>query len=236
MDHARRTGEIVLRLYGWSAPTLSFGRNQRVCGDSGYDPDRLRDRGIAAVRRPTGGRSILHDREVTYSVTARDDALGKLSESYARINRLLIAGLNALGVEARVASTARALPPGPTPCFDHPSNGELVHAGRKLVGSAQWRQDSALLQHGSILVEDDQQVLAALLRTPIASHPVAGPATLRAALDRVPSSREVAAALFAAVCDLEDASASPMELDESTVALATDLAVHYSDERWTWRR
>src|SRR6185312_6462234 len=66
MAHAARTGQWVLRVYAWSSPTLSFGRNQRALG--AYDRARLAERGIDVVRRPTGGRAILHDREVTYSV------------------------------------------------------------------------------------------------------------------------------------------------------------------------
>ena len=66
MAHASRTGQWVLRVYSWSAPTLSFGRNQVAL--NAYDRSRLAERGIDVVRRPTGGRAILHDREVTYSV------------------------------------------------------------------------------------------------------------------------------------------------------------------------
>lgn len=233
MGHARRTGESVLRVYGWSAPTLSFGRNQTACG--GYDAGRLREQGVAVVRRPTGGRAILHHREVTYSVVATDGALGDLRESYARINRLLVAALGALGVEAHVVeSTRRAVAPGLAPCFDHPSAGELVHRDRKLAGSAQWRHDGALLQHGSILVEDDQQLLPSLL-----VHPTplpAPPATLIDALGRAPSLDEVAGSLFDAVRCLEDAAAEPLCLDDPLRDDATQLLERYTDEEWTWRR
>ena len=91
MCYARDTGRWVLRVYSWRAPTLSLGRNQTARG--GYDLERLADRGIAVVRRPTGGRAILHDREVTYSVVGPVADAGDLRESYGRINRLLLAGL-----------------------------------------------------------------------------------------------------------------------------------------------
>ena len=68
MSRARRSGETVLRVYGWAAPTLSFGRHQRALGE--YDEAALLRAGVGVVRRPTGGRALLHDREVTYSVTA----------------------------------------------------------------------------------------------------------------------------------------------------------------------
>lgn len=233
MARARRTGETVLRVYGWNAPTLSFGRNQTARG--GYDPERLRAEGVAVVRRPTGGRAILHHREITYSVAAPAGAMGELRESYTRINRLLVAALHALGVEASVvASTPHAAAPGLTPCFDHPSTGELVHGDRKLVGSAQWRHDGALLQHGSILVEDDQQLLPSLL-----VHPTplpAPPATLADALGRVPSLDEVADRLFDAVRRLEDPSAEPFTPDDQLRDDARDLLARYTDDAWTWRR
>src|SRR4051812_2440297 len=92
---AAHTGETVFSVYSWNAPTLSFGRNQPASGH--YDPHKLRDSGVGVVRRPTGGRAILHDREVTYSVTAPLDDQLPLRETYARINRILQSGLSRLG-------------------------------------------------------------------------------------------------------------------------------------------
>src|SRR6185295_10556134 len=68
MDRARESGEIVFSVYEWAVPTLSFGRNQTAAGL--YDRGLLNARGVDVVRRPTGGRSLLHHRELTYSVTA----------------------------------------------------------------------------------------------------------------------------------------------------------------------
>src|SRR5205814_2393375 len=119
--------------------------------------------GLDVVRRPTGGRAILHDREITYSVTAPVRDAGDLRESYERINRLLLSALHSIGVSASVAVAAtRSVAPGMAPCFDEPTPGELTLAGRKLAGSAQWRSEDALLQHGSILIADDQSLLATL--------------------------------------------------------------------------
>jgi lipoate-protein ligase A len=232
-ERARSTGESVLRVYGWLRPTLSFGRNQTARGR--YDEERLRRAGIGLVRRPTGGRAVLHDREVTYSVTAPAAAGASLAESYARINRLLCDGLRRLGVAAEVAvGTGRAPRPGVAPCFEAPTVGELVLGGRKLAGSAQWRNDGALLQHGSILVEDDQSAVTGLLRRPETTPPP--PATLRAALGRAPEVAEVAAALFEAVRRLEDAGATPLSPDEVPRPRAETLRARYDDHRWTWRR
>ncbi|MFN2563739.1 MAG: hypothetical protein ABR499_01840, partial [Gemmatimonadaceae bacterium] len=88
-----------------------------------YDPATLADAGVAVVRRPTGGRAILHDREVTYSVTAPSADAGALRESYRRINRLLIDGLSALGAAAQIATTTRVTALDLSPCFERPSPG-----------------------------------------------------------------------------------------------------------------
>ena len=239
MAHASRTGDWVLRVYSWSSPTVSFGRNQ-VALDA-YDRDRLAARGIDVVRRPTGGRAILHDREVTYSVVGPSRDAGDLGESYARINRLLIAALHRLGLDAKVVDRIDPAPgtselerPGPIPCFHHPSAGEITLHGRKLVGSAQWRSSDALLQHGSILVDDDQVQLSSLAT--VMTGDIPRPATLRDALQRTPSESEVAQLLFDAARDLEDPSASQLELDRDLLDRANRLRQHYLDDGWTWRR
>jgi lipoate-protein ligase A len=233
MERARDCGGWVLRVYSWATPTISLGRNQTARGR--YDLDAIRKRGLGVVRRLTGGRAILHHREITYSVTAPVVGAGDLRTSYARINGLLVRALRDLGVAARVAlAERRAAAPGMAPCFDEPSAGELTVEGRKLAGSAQWRTDGALLQHGSILVEDDQTMLAELAIG--GQRAVPAPATLTEALGRVPTPGDVAAALFEAVRALEDPSASVLVPDEKLRARASALVVRYLDDDWTWRR
>jgi lipoate-protein ligase A len=233
MSRAVETDEWVLRVYAWAVPTISLGRNQSALGR--YDLDQIRERGIGVVRRPTGGRAILHHREITYSVTAPVAAAGELRPSYERINRVLLTALQTLGVRAAVAHvTRRAAAPGMAPCFDEPAAGELTVGGRKLAGSAQWRLGGALLQHGSILVEDDQSALAGLaLET---RPPVPAPATLVASLGHAPTTAEMADALDAAVRSLEDPAAARLEVDEKLRARASALVVRYLDDGWTWRR
>lgn len=231
---AARTGETVFSIYSWSAPTLSFGRNQPACGL--YDLQKLRAAGIDVVRRPTGGRAILHDREVTYSVTAPivDDA--PLRETYSRINRILRSGLSRLGVFVEAAGRAERAPvPSIRPCFETPGEGELVAEGAKLVGSAQWRDDGALLQHGSILVDDDQSSLPVFASgtEPFGAVPL--PATLHELLGRAPDVREVATAMFDAVRALEDADATRLPEDEIR-GETLEHVPHFLDEGWTWRR
>jgi lipoate-protein ligase A len=235
MDRARDTGEWVLRVYSWSRPTISLGRNQTARGC--YDLARLRELDIDVVRRPTGGRAILHHREITYSVTAPATDAGELHESYSRINQLLLAALNTLGAKAEVAAQGgRSVRPGMAPCFDEPSPGELVLGGRKLAGSAQWRADGALLQHGSILIADDQSLLATLGSG--VTQDIPRPATLTDALGRAPTVLETADALRNAIRILEDAHVTeiPFDSDENLRARTSALVVRYEDDRWTWRR
>jgi lipoate-protein ligase A len=232
---AARTGETVFSIYSWSRPTLSFGRNQPASGL--YDVGKIRAAGIDVVRRPTGGRAILHHREVTYSVTAPAKDAAPLRETYTRINRILQTGLSQLGVSVEPASTSRrASAPSARPCFETPGEGELVAHGNKLVGSAQWRDDCALLQHGSILVDDDQSSLsvfsAGLHAT---SEAIPAPATLRSLLGRAPAASEVANAMFDAVRSLEDADATGLTEDELRDETLKRVP-HFLDEDWTWRR
>jgi lipoyl(octanoyl) transferase len=233
MERAVLAGAWTLRVYTWRTPTISLGRNQTARGR--YDLERIHARGIAVVRRPTGGRAILHDREITYSVTAPTEGAGDLRASYERINRLLVDALGSLGVDARIAAPAsRAVAPGMSPCFDEPAAGELTVNGRKLAGSAQWRADGALLQHGSILIADDQSLLNEL--TIAEQPPIPTPATLADALGRAPEFREIAGALTESVRRMEDPDAEPFTADDGFRARTSALVVRYMDDAWTWRR
>ena len=233
---AAETSETVFSVYSWTRPTLSFGRHQPASGL--YDVDRIQAAGLDVVRRPTGGRAILHNHEVTYSVTAPLADAAPLRETYSRINRVLLDGLARLGVVAGLAAPSeRASAPSIRPCFETPAEGELVADGGKLVGSAQWRDGGALLQHGSILVEDDQSSLPFLTAGTVNGSfgAITQPATLAALLGRAPDAAEVASAMFDAVRSLEDAEAT--ELDEDEIrAEALQRVPRFLDEEWTWRR
>lgn len=236
MAEARRSGAATLRLYGWDRPTLSLGRHERA--RDLFTPAALAHAGVGVVRRPTGGRALLHHREVTYSVTAPDTL--PLGESYAAINRLLLDALGRLGVAATPAAPAgRPLRPEGAACFAEPAAGELVVSGAKLVGSAQLREDGALLQHGSILLADDQPMIARL-RT--AAAPAAAPtvpaATLEQVLGRAVTPEEVTRALTAALTDALAVTESPLE-PLAPALLRDDLArlvIAFADPEWTWRR
>jgi lipoate-protein ligase A len=232
LGRARRTGDAVFRVYGWSAPTLSLGRNQRARGC--YNLAAAREAGIGFVRRPTGGRALLHHREITYSATLPVDDAAAARLAYSFINKVLVDGLARLGVEATLATGTSALPPGPRPCFDVPAEHEIAVAGRKLVGSAQWMHAGALLQHGSILVHDDQRWTNRLLCEPVADPPAA--ATLASALGRSPSFAEVADALFAALAARLNEPPAPLVPEHDVENDARTLRAMYHGAEWTWRR
>ncbi len=147
-------GKPFLRFYRWTPPGLSLGRFQRDLG--GIDLDFCRREGIPVVRRPTGGRAVLHQHEITYSIGARHGSSfgdGGIMGTYHRIAEGLAVGLSLLGLEVAMAGRGRGIHPRSPNCFAASSGFELTWGGRKLVGSAQVREREGFLQHGSILLE-----------------------------------------------------------------------------------
>jgi lipoate-protein ligase A len=139
----------TLRLYGWSPPCLSLGYGQRV---DEVDLARLASSGWTLVRRPTGGRAILHTDELTYSLALPAHhplAAGGVIESYRRISAALLAALRILGAVPQ-ADPQAAGAQGGTVCFETPSHYEITAMGKKLVGSAQVRRKDGVLQHGTL--------------------------------------------------------------------------------------
>jgi lipoate-protein ligase A len=228
LDRAASSEEAVLRIYTWVRPTLSLGMHERAR----LAPEAAAAAGVDVVRRPTGGRALLHHREVTYSVTA-PIAGASLGESYRAINALLLAALGRLGVVAAEAERrGRPLRPDGAACFAEPNAGELVVDGRKLVGSAQRRDERAFLQHGSILLADDQALVNRLRGQPDAP-PAA--ATLGEILGRDVNVPEVVAALATALAASSEAPVATLDEAEFGTSLTPHLA-HYRDPRWTYRR
>jgi lipoate-protein ligase A len=151
----------VLRLYGWSVPTLSLGRFQ----DSlrAVDQGFCREHDIPLVRRPTGGAAVLHDREVTYCLVGPTQAppfAGSLLESYRLIAAGIASALRLLGIEPDPQIPAPALPRRlrQDQCFARASSYEITIGGRKVVGSAQVRRKGASLQHGSLLLDANEDL------------------------------------------------------------------------------
>jgi lipoyl(octanoyl) transferase len=168
-------GEIppVIRFYGWDPATLSIGYFQKV--EKEIDLEVVRKLGLGFVRRPTGGRGVLHEHELTYSVIVSEEhpEMPKtVTEAYRVISQGILKGFHHLGLDAyfavpHTAEEREALKsPRSAVCFDAPSWYELVVEGRKVAGSAQTRQKGVILQHGSILLDLDEDKLFSLFKYP----------------------------------------------------------------------
>lgn len=163
----------TVRFYGWEPAALSIGYFQKA--EEEVDLAALGRRGYGFVRRPTGGRAVLHDAELTYSVVVPEShpgMPGTVNEAYRVLSEGLVEGFRRLGLRAEMAALAEggkkaALSAAASAaCFDSPSWYELVVEGRKIAGSAQMRHRGAILQHGSILLDLDADALFAVLRFP----------------------------------------------------------------------
>jgi lipoate-protein ligase A len=222
----------AVRFYTWSPPCLSFGRNQPA--RTLFDAARAAERGIDIVRRPTGGLAVYHHLELTYSVAAPAAYFGGPRASYHQINGALVSGLRRLGVAATVAG-GRGAPVGVgrDPCFQAPAPGEVVVAGRKLVGSAQRCERRAILQHGSVLLDGDQSPVLELQHLP---GPSTGAITLRELLGGTPEIGIVQDALAEGFSEQCAARLAPAALTLEELERADRLVARYRSDIWTWRR
>lgn len=163
----------VIRFYGWNPATLSVGYFQKA--EKEIDLEAVKRNGLGFVRRPTGGRGVLHDQELTYSVIVSEDHPQMpmtVTEAYRVISEGILQGFRELGLDAyfavpRTEEEKQGLKnPRSAVCFDAPSWYELVVEGRKVAGSAQTRQKGVILQHGSILLDLDEDLLFSLFKYP----------------------------------------------------------------------
>jgi len=148
----------TLRFYGWRSPALSIGYFQDYRKE--VDDEACRKFGVEVVRRPTGGKAVLHERELTYAVVAGADTglfPPDILKTYLVIGRCLAEGLAGVGIRAEMKEDGRRPPDGalPSACFSFPSRYELLVGDRKICGSAQMRSQGAFLQHGSLLTAFD---------------------------------------------------------------------------------
>ncbi|HJR18075.1 MAG TPA: hypothetical protein VJ808_14595 [Gemmatimonadales bacterium] len=228
LERAERQGESWLRLYQWAPYCLSFGRHEPA--SRRYDAQHISACGIDTVRRPTGGRAVWHAQELTYSVATPYSCFGTLNAAYLEIHRMLADALLMLGAAVSLAGRRRTPPLDSGACFASPVGGEIMMGGRKVVGSAQLRSGTALLQHGSVLLQDSQNVVRELMR----QEPMPNPSCVSVGPWAEPG--EVAEAISAVatrrwqgdwVCATDPASV----LEEASIHYS-----HYSSPAWTWSR
>ena len=169
LDEALMVGAVstpTLRLYSWAPPCLSIGYSQKATAD--LDLEACARQEIGLVRRPSGGGAILHDQDITYCLAAPEShqaVSGSIVESYRKISEGLVAGLASLGLACQIAS-GEARRGWSAACFDAASAYELLVEGKKLVGSAQFRRDGVVLQHGSIPLSTDPSRILEFLHLP----------------------------------------------------------------------
>ena len=235
----------TLRLYAWEPPCLSLGYAQP---SADVDMDRLTERGWQLVRRPTGGRAILHTDELTYAVIgplSEPRLAGSVLESYRCLASALLMALHRLNIPAEshaalsaVESTAK----GPV-CFEVPSNYEITVDGKKLIGSAQARRKEGFLQHGALPLSGDltriTQVLA--FTDEIARHAAAARLLSRATTAEqflgAPMIWEVAAEAFtSAFQEALNLQLLPVELTAQELSQAEELVNEkFNHPAWTER-
>jgi lipoate-protein ligase A len=233
LEHAERTGVATLRLYAWEPATLSFGRNEPATRR--YDRTAIERLGLPTVRRPTGGRAVWHDDEVTYAVAAPSEGFGNLRQAYHEIHAMLAEALAAIGAPVGLAGDRPAVGVGAGACFASAAGGEVVAlGGGKVVGSAQVRGERAFLQHGSIILGGAQERVAAVTLGAAEPPNVVG---LRALLPpgraTWPAVAQAVAGAAARRWRAPDGSGSPPD-DVRRAAAA--LVPRYQDPAWTWRR
>lgn len=240
--HAGR-GDVppTLRFYQWQPPCVSLGRHQPLAD---IDRARCAALGYDVVRRPTGGRAILHTDELTYSVAGPQDhpiLAGAVLDSYLRLSQGLLAGLARLGLTVTKAPpSGRAVVDAGPVCFEVPSAYEIVADGRKLVGSAQSRRQGWVLQHGALPLVGDVTRLVDVIAFADESERAAQrralaerATTVEAVIGRPVSFEEAAAALAAGFGEALGIGLRPAQLTEAEHALAQRLR-HEVYATWQW--
>ncbi len=249
--HSR--GEIgpVLRFYEWDPATLSIGYFQSV--EKEIDLDAVEKHGLGFVRRPTGGRGVLHEHELTYSVIVTEEYPGMpetVTEAYRVLSGGLLEGFRNLGLQAEFSvpdskeQNDYLKKPKSAVCFDAPSWYELLVEGKKVAGSAQTRQKGVILQHGAILLGLDEDKLVSLfkfdseesrerMRISLPNKAVA----IDRLTDRDISVEECVEAFTKGFETALDIVLQPMELTEEQLLYVKEIEEKkYANKDWTFKK
>lgn len=235
----------TLRLYAWEPACLSLGLAQPF---TEVDTDALTANGWGLVRRPTGGRAILHTDELTYAVIAPETeprVRGGVLESYLRLSHALLESLKLLGLNPEANendSDNQRKKPNPV-CFEVPSNYEITVNGLKLIGSAQARRKEGILQHGAIPLGGDlTRIITALkfadetAQTKAKERLLAHATTIQRELGQRPSWEGVSKALQKAFTTTLNLDLEPGELTPKETRRAQELMQEkYANPSWTER-
>lgn len=236
---AKAKSRTFLRFYQWLRPTASLGYSQEA--PEVVDLDFCRRHGVDVVRRMTGGKLVLHHHEVTYALASSDSEIFSESvrESYRLISLALLKGLELMGLAARMAEAApSSYARGTMPCFAYAARDEIEIGGRKIVGSAQKRFGPVFLQHGSIPLEPDEGLLAAVSGAGRPEHaPGRGMTSLSEAAGRPVDFASAVASLSRGFADFFGVVLEPFVLgSEDESAVAALQASRYGADEWTLHR
>lgn len=167
----KKLQEPIFRIYGWQPACVSLGRNQK---DDFLDKEFLKDNNIDVVRRLTGGRALLHDNEITYSYICPVNLLKNgenITASYKEISQILVNALKKINIETDFGANKK-----PSVHFDYcmliSTGADLCYKGRKLIGSAQFRKEGYILQHGSILYDYNLELLEKIFKEKVSTDSI----------------------------------------------------------------
>jgi lipoate-protein ligase A len=226
-----------LRFYRWERPAASLGYGQDAA--RALDLNFCRVNGIDVVRRMTGGKVVLHHRELTYSIASSDTEAftSTLRDSYQLISLALIKGFVLMGLFARLApESPQVYARGMMPCFAFPARDEIEIGGRKIIGSAQKRAGGSFIQHGSVPLENDEALLKAVARSDTEDAGI-NITYLSEALGR-PVAFDWAASRFSlGFSEFFGVKLEPLSLDDEAWQEISGIeAKRYGNDAWTFRR
>ncbi|MGM0472429.1 MAG: lipoate--protein ligase family protein [Bacillota bacterium] len=248
LDHVKE-GKVAptIRFYGWQPATVTLGYFQKLTQE--LDVTACQEWNVDIVRRLTGGRAVLHDDELTYSliISEEDSLLPKsVIESYKVISQGLLAGLEELGVAAKLVSRAekKQRKSQSAACFDAPSWYELTVDGKKIIGSAQTRRRGVLLQHGSIINSQNLDKLFSILKFTSDRKKerfkklfIKKATTLHEVCESSFTFKELVAAFESGFQQGLDITLTAGELTASELELAQELAAEkYNSRDWNYKR
>lgn len=234
----KRAPLTFLRFYTWIRPTASLGFFQKT--ERVINLEACRENGVDVVRRLTGGKLVLHHEEVTYSVVSSEEDVfsSSLRESYRLISEALILGLRKLGLRAELSNSKppEAYARGNLPCFSFPAENEIEIEGKKLIGSAQKREGSCFLQHGSIPLRNNASLLEQITPAEDGGKTIRM-ISLEEALGRGVEFNEVVTALISGFSEYFDAEICPKIISEKDREEIYRLEKEkYANKEWTFQR
>ena len=241
----------IVRFYGWNPATLSIGYFQNV--NKEINMEEVKRHNLGFVRRPTGGRGVLHEHELTYSIIVSEDypnMPATVTEAYRVLSEGLLIGFQKLGLDAYFSvpdtdeKKSDLKNPQSAVCFDAPSWYELVVEGKKVAGSAQTRQKGVILQHGAILLDLDEDKLVSLFNYPsedVKARVRRGLPEKAVAINRL---RETPASMEECVEAFKEGFAEGLDVNLEPYALTKEQieyvqaleARRYAHDDWTFRK